>query len=549
MFQSNAVRPPWRVAFGHTVNMEPVALLALALGVSGVVGTTIAFLMGRRAGRDAGENARKAAGETAEQLAKRIVSDAEREADGLRKQAVLTGKEEAMRARETWETEARRRREEIGGEEKRVQEREVVLDRKFEIIEQRDKDVARRASDLGRKEKTVEERQQELDRMVSEERRRLEQLAGLSAQEAKAELIRRLEEEAQADAANRLREIRDTAKRTADREAKKIVALAVQRIAVEHTAEITVSAVALPKDEMKGRIIGREGRNIRAFELATGVDVIIDDTPDTVVVSCFDPVRREVARLSLEKLVADGRIHPGRIEEVVEKSRKEVDAGIVETGEQAAYEVNVHGLHPELIKLIGRMKWRTSYGQNILLHSKEVAWLASTMADELGLDAAMARRGALLHDIGKVLTHEHEGTHVQLGVEVATKYGENPLVVNCIAAHHDDVPHETEVSVLVQAADAISGSRPGARREAFETYVKRLEGLEKIASSYRGVDRVFAIQAGREIRVIVNPDEVDDARMQSLTEEIARRVESELQYPGQIKVVAIREKRAMDIAR
>ena len=549
MFQSNAVRPAWRVAFGHTVNMEPVALLALALGVSGVVGTTIAFLMGRRAGRDAGENARKAAGETAEQLAKRIVSDAEREADGLRKQAVLTGKEEAMRARETWETEARRRREEIGGEEKRVQEREVVLDRKFDIIEQRDKDVARRASDLGRKEKTVEERQQELDRMVSEERRRLEQLAGLSAQEAKAELIRRLEEEAQADAANRLREIRDTAKRTADREAKKIVALAVQRIAAEHTAEITVSAVALPKDEMKGRIIGREGRNIRAFELATGVDVIIDDTPDTVVVSCFDPVRREVARLSLEKLVADGRIHPGRIEEVVEKSRKEVDAGIVETGEQAAYEVNVHGLHPELIKLIGRMKWRTSYGQNILLHSKEVAWLASTMADELGLDAAMARRGALLHDIGKVLTHEHEGTHVQLGVEVATKYGENPLVVNCIAAHHDDVPHETEVSVLVQAADAISGSRPGARREAFETYVKRLEGLEKIASSYRGVDRVFAIQAGREIRVIVNPDEVDDARMQSLTEEIARRVESELQYPGQIKVVAIREKRAMDIAR
>ena len=358
-----------------------------------------------------------------------------------------------------------------------------------------------------------------------------------------------MEEEAQADAANRLREIRDGAKRNADREAKKIIALAVQRIAADHTAEITVSAVALPKDEMKGRIIGREGRNIRAFELATGVDVIIDDTPDTVVVSCFDPVRREVARLALEKLVADGRIHPGRIEEVVEKSRKEVDAGIVETGEQAAYEVNVHGLHHEIIKLVGRMKWRTSYGQNILLHSKETAWLAGIMAEELGLDAAMARRGALLHDIGKVLTHEHEGTHVQLGVEVATKYGEHPLVVNCIAAHHDDVPHESEISVLVQASDAISGSRPGARREAFETYVKRLEGLEKIASSYRGVDRVFAIQAGREIRVIVNPDDVDDARMQSLTEEIARRVETELQYPGQIKVVAIREKRAIDIAR
>ncbi len=529
--------------------MDPMLILAIALGVAGVAGSAIAFRSGRTAGRAAELEARKAAGDTAEQLGKRIVGEAEREADGLRKQALLSGKEEAMRARETWEAEARKRRDEVEREEKRLQEREGVLDRKFEVIENRDKDLSRRASDLGRKEKTVEERQAELDKMVAEERRRLEQLAGLSATEAKAELVRRMEEEAHADAANRLREIRDTAKRTADREAKKIVALAVQRIAAEHTAEITVSAVSLPKDEMKGRIIGREGRNIRAFELATGVDVIIDDTPDTVVVSCFDPVRREVARLALEKLVADGRIHPGRIEEVVEKSRREVDAGIVETGEQAAYDVNVHGLHPELIKLIGRMKWRTSYGQNILQHSKEVAWLASTMASELGLDAAMARRGALLHDIGKVLTHEHEGTHVQLGVEVATKYGENPLVVNCIAAHHDDVPHESEVSVLVQAADAISGSRPGARREAFETYVKRLEGLEKIASSYRGVDRVFAIQAGREIRVIVNPESVDDARMQSLTEEIARRVESELQYPGQIKVVAIREKRAMDIAR
>ena len=346
-----------------------------------------------------------------------------------------------------------------------------------------------------------------------------------------------------------MREIRDSAKRNADREARKIVALAVQRVAAETTAETTVSAVSLPNDEMKGRIIGREGRNIRAFELATGVDVIIDDTPDTVVVSCFDPVRRETARLALEKLVGDGRIHPGRIEEVVAKARLEVDAQIIETGEQAAYEVGVAGLHQELIRLIGRMRWRTSYGQNILSHSKEVAWLAGMMAAELGLDVATAKRGALLHDIGKVLTHEHEGTHVQLGVEVATKYGENPIVVNCIAAHHDDVPHESEVSVLVQAADAISGSRPGARREAFETYVKRLEGLEKIASSYRGVDRVFAIQAGREVRVVVTPDQVDDVRASALSEEIARRIESELQYPGQIKVVVIRETRAVDFAR
>jgi len=402
---------------------------------------------------------------------------------------------------------------------------------------------------MGRREKLVADRQSELEQLLASERSRLESLAGLTAAEAKLELTRRLEEEAHADAANRLREIRESARRNADREAKKIVALAIQRIAAEHTAETTVSAVSLPNDEMKGRIIGREGRNIRAFELATGVDVIIDDTPDTVVVSCFDPVRREVGRLALEKLVADGRIHPGRIEEVVAKSKQEVEVAIVETGETAAYEAGVAGLHPEIIKLIGRMKWRTSYGQNILSHSVEVAWLAGIMAAELGLDVVMTKRAALLHDIGKVLTHEHEGTHVQLGVEVATRYGENPMVVNAIAAHHDDVPHESEMSVLVQAADAISGSRPGARREAFETYVKRLEGIEKIASSYRGVERVFAIQAGREVRVIVTPDQVDDVRMQTLTEEIARRIEAELQYPGQIRVVAIRETRTVDYAR
>ena len=523
--------------------------IAIAMGVTLVVASPIAFVFGRRKGRAAEEAARRAAGESAGQVAKRIVAEAEREAESSKKQALLSGKEEVMKVREAWELEARKRREEVERDEKRVVEREQQLDKKVDLVDGKERELGRRASELGRREKLLEDRQTELDGLVGEERRRLEQLAGLSASEAKAELIRRLEEEAQADAGNRIREIRESAKRNADREAKKIVALAVQRIAAEHTAEITASAVALPKDDMKGRIIGREGRNIRAFELATGVDVIIDDTPDTVVVSCFDPVRREVARLALEKLVADGRIHPGRIEEVVEKSKKEVEAGIIETGEQAAYEVGVHGLHPELIKLIGRMKWRTSYGQNILFHSKEVAFLAGIMAAELGLDVAMAKRGALLHDIGKVLTHDHEGTHVQLGVEVATKYGEHPLVVNCIAAHHDDVPHESEVSVLVQAGDAISGSRPGARREAFETYVKRLEGLEKIAASYKGVDRVFAIQAGREIRVIVNPDMVDDNRMESLTEEIARRVESELQYPGQIKVVAIREMRSSNIAR
>jgi len=346
-----------------------------------------------------------------------------------------------------------------------------------------------------------------------------------------------------------VRDIREQAKRSAEREAKRIVSLAVQRISAEHTAESTVAGVALPSDEMKGRIIGREGRNIRAFETATGVDVIIDDTPDTVIISCFDPVRREIARRSLAALILDGRIHPARIEELVAKARKELEAEIQELGEQAAYETGVHGLHPELIKLVGRMRYRTSYGQNVLEHSKEVAWLAGIMAAELHLDVALAKRGALLHDVGKVLTHENEGTHVELGVEVTRKYGESPAVVNCIQAHHDDVPHETTESVLVQAADAISGSRPGARREAFESYVKRLTHLEELANSFDGVEKSNVIQAGREIRVVVTPEKVDDSAATRLSEEIARRIENELQYPGQIKVVVIRETRAVDFAR
>ena len=503
---------------------------------------------GRRLVTDAEQQARRLVSD-AEQQGRRTVGDAEREAEGLRKAAVVAGREELLQAREAQETDARRRREEIDREERRLQERGGQLERRNEGLEQRERDLSRRAGELEQRETVLADRETGIARLEAEATQRLEQLAGLSADEARAELMRRMEEQAQADAANRVREIRETARRNADREAKKIVALAVQRIAAEHTAESTVSSVPLPNDEMKGRIIGREGRNIRAFELATGVDVIIDDTPDTVVVSAYEPVRREVARLALEKLVADGRIHPGRIEEVVNKAKQEVDRNIIETGEAAAYEVGVAGLHPEIVKLIGRMKWRTSYGQNILQHSKEVAWLAGIMAAELGLDVALAKRGALLHDVGKVLTHEHEGTHVQLGVEVATRYGEHPLVVNAIAAHHDDVPHESEVSVLVQAADAISGSRPGARREAFETYVKRLEGLERIASSYKGVEKVFAIQAGREVRIVVTPDDVDDARMSALSDEIARRIEAELQYPGQIKVVVIRETRAVDFAR
>lgn len=531
--------------------MPTTALMGLGAAATAltVVVAFACFVLGRRAGSRQERDEQRRAKATAEETAQRILEEARREADTARKSALIAGKEEVIGLREAFESETRDRRDSLDRDERRLEERSRQIDRERDQVVQREGALGARALDLDGREAAIVGRREAIDKLEQEGRRRLEQLAGLSAQEAKAELIKRMTDEAEADAARLLRETRDSAKRNADREARKIVALAVQRIAAETTSETTVAAVALPNDEMKGRIIGREGRNIRAFELATGVDVIIDDTPDTVVVACFDPVRREVARLALEKLVADGRIHPGRIEEVVQKAKGDVEVQIAEVGERSAYDVGIAGLHPELLKLIGRMQWRTSYGQNILYHSKEVAWLAGIMAAELGLDVALAKRGALLHDIGKVLTHEHEGTHVQLGVEVATKYGENPLVVNCIAAHHDDVPHETMESVLVQAADAISGSRPGARREAFETYVKRLEGLEKIAASYKGVEKVFAIQAGREVRVMVAADQVDDVRMTKLSDEIARRIESELQYPGQIKVVLIRETRAVDFAR
>jgi len=460
--------------------------------------------------------------------AARAAEDAARSLEETRKSIALAAKEEVVAAREQLQQQLTRR--------------EQSLDHKLNAVDQRDQDLRRREEQLEQRARGLGQREHEI---VA----RLEQVAGLSAHDAKQELIQRFEAAARDDAAALVRDIKEQAKKTADREAKKIVALAIQRIAAEQTAESSVSAIPLPSDELKGRIIGREGRNIRAFEAATGVDVIIDDTPDTVVVSCFDPVRREVGRLSLERLIADGRIHPGRIEEVVKKAQADVDAGIVEAGEQAVYETGIHGLHPEMVRLVGRMKYRTSYGQNILEHSKEVAWIAGIIAAELKLDVLLAKRGGLLHDIGKVLTHEHDGTHVQLGVEVATKYGEQPAVINCIAAHHDDVPHESSVSVVVQAADAISGSRPGARREAFETYVKRLTQLEEIASEFKGVEKVFAIQAGREVRVVVTPDAVDDAGAQQLTEQIARKIERDLQYPGQIRVVVIRETRAVDFAR
>jgi len=481
--------------------------------------------------------------------AERIRKESARQAETVKSEALVAAKMETLKLREDLDREAQRRREEFERQELRAEERGKLQDRKVEELEARDRTLGQREESLRQREAALKAREGEADRMAQEQRAKLERIAGLTSEDARREILQRVEDEARTQAQAMVRDIKDQARKGADKEARRIISIAIQRLAAEHTAESTVAAVALPSDEMKGRIIGREGRNIRAFETATGVDVIIDDTPDTVIISCFDPIRREVARRALEALIQDGRIHPGRIEEVVSKVQKELDGQLVELGEQAAYDTGIHGLHPELIRLIGRMRYRTSYGQNIYDHSKEVAWIAGMMAAELHLDQQLAKRGGLLHDVGKVLTHDAEGTHVELGVEVARRYGESHAVINCIQAHHDDVPHESAESVLVQAADAISGSRPGARREAFETYVKRLTRLEEIAAGFAGVEKCNVIQAGREVRVVVTPDRIDDGAAATLSETIARKIENELQYPGQIKVVVIRETRAVDYAR
>jgi ribonuclease Y len=481
--------------------------------------------------------------------AERLRAEAQRDAESAKSDLLLSAKMETLKLREDLDREIQRRREEWERLERRADERARTQERKLEDIETRERGAVHREEALTQRELSLRNREGEADRLAQEQRLKLERIAGLTTEDARREILQRVEDEARGQAAALVREVKEQARRTADRDARRIIAMAIQRLGAEHTAESTVAAVTLPNDEMKGRIIGREGRNIRAFETATGVDVIIDDTPDTVVISCFDPIRREVARRSLEALIVDGRIHPGRIEEIVQKIQRELDTQLVELGEQAAYDTGVHGLHAELIRLVGRMRYRTSYGQNILDHSKEVAWLAGMMAAELHLDVALAKRGGLLHDIGKVLTHDSEGTHVELGVEVARKFGESGAVINCIQAHHDDVPHESAESVLVQAADAISGSRPGARREAFESYVKRLTRLEEIANGFAGVEKSNVIQAGREIRVVVTPERIDDGAAAQLSDSIARKIESELQYPGQIKVVVIRETRAVDFAR
>ena len=526
--------------------MSPTTLLPALGGL--VAGVLLALLISRSYLRARRRDAAALLGD-AETKALAALQTAAAEREQAKAAAVLEGKMEMLRHREEAERELARRREEADRADRRAEERERELSRRGEQVGQQEKTLAGQVQGLEQKEADLRTRETRVDTLLHEQQLQLERVAGLTAEEARRELLKKVEDEARSQAAALGREIREQAKKEAEKDAKNIIALAAQRLAAEHTAETTVAAVALPGDEMKGRIIGREGRNIRAFEQATGVDLIIDDTPDTVVVSCFDPIRREVGRRALDALIADGRIHPGRIEEIVKKIQTELETQLVELGEQAAYETGIHGLHPEMIKLIGRMRYRTSYGQNIYDHSKEVAWLAGMMAAELHLDVALAKRGGLLHDVGKVLTHDNEGTHVELGIEVARKYKESAAVIGCIAAHHDDVPHETIESVLVQAADAVSGARPGARREAFETYVKRLTRLEEIAGGFEGVEKTNVIQAGREVRVIVVPEKIDDLKAAELAETIAKRIETELQYPGQIKVVVIRETRAVDFAR
>jgi ribonuclease Y len=485
----------------------------------------------------------------AQDEASRILERAKEQAESVRKAGELAGREEGIRLREAWEKEEDRRREEVERAERRAAERSDALDRQFERLSTREAEVDERAEALARREAESAAQAAKIQGQREEVSARLEKLAGMSPQEAKRDLIEAMRDSARAEAANSIREIKEQAQREGEREARKIVALAIQRMAADLTAETTVSVVQLPSDEMKGRIIGREGRNIRSFEQATGVDVIIDDTPEAVVLSAFDPVRRETARIALERLVEDGRIHPGRIEEVVAKAAEEVEKSMVEAAEEVLYELGIHNVHPEIVKTLGRLRFRTSYGQNQLLHAKEVALLAGNMAAEMKLDVQAAKRAGLLHDVGKGMTHEHEGTHVELGYRLCKKHNESEIVLNAIRAHHDEEPHFFAETFLVSAADAISGSRPGARREMFEGYVKRLEKLEELAMEHPGVERCFAIQAGRELRVMVEPDKVGDGEMAQISEAVARKIESELQYPGQIKVVVVRETRAIDFAR
>lgn len=482
-------------------------------------------------------------------LAENIISEAQREAETRKKAAVLEVKDEWYQAKLKFEKETQETRNELKKGEKWLEEKENNINRKVDYLEKREREFNEKQKLLDSKLQVNAQKNEKLNHILHMQNEKLEKIAGMSTEDAKKLLISNLENEARHEAAKRIKEIKDEAERNAIKQSREILTLAIQRCAADHVTECTVSVVDLPNDEMKGRIIGREGRNIRAFENSTGIDVIIDDTPGAVILSGFDPIRREVARLSLEKLVKDGRIHPGRIEEIVEKTKKELLEEIREVGEQTCLEMNIHGLHAELVKLLGRLKYRSSYGQNVLQHSKETANISSLLASELGMDPQIAKRAGLLHDIGKAADHEMEGPHAEIGGEFVRRYGENEKVTNAVAGHHEDIEAISMITHIVSAADAISGARPGARRETLETYIRRLEKLEKIADAFDGVEKSYAIQAGREIRILVNYKKIDDDHAAVLSEEISRKIEDEMEYPGQIKVVVIRETRAINFAR
>jgi len=487
--------------------------------------------------------------EAAQKTAARILEEAKKDASTIKKEAELHAKDSVLKERAELEKEVRDTRRELQNQERRLISKEEGIDKRLESLDKRESELGRRDQGLKARDKSLDEQAAVCERQVDEARKQLEQVAGLTREEAKRNLIDQMVEEAKHESAKRIRVIEEEAKEEAVRKGQKIVALAIERLAGDFVAERSVTVFPLPNDELKGKIIGREGRNIRALEAATGIDLIVDDTPETVVISGHNPIRREIARLSLEKLVSDGRIHPGRIEEVVRKSEQELDEAIKEAGQKAIFDVGVHGVHPEIIKLLGRLKYRYSYAQNVLLHSIEAAFICGAMAAELGLNEKQARRAALLHDIGKAVDHEVEGSHAIIGAELARKYGESPKIVNAIAAHHEDVRAETILAPLVDAADALSGARPGARREMMETYTRRLEELEKIVNAFKGVEKSYAVQAGREIRIMVQHDLVSDDEAARMAREIARKIENEMTYPGQIKVTVIREMRAVDYAK
>ncbi|MDY4483438.1 ribonuclease Y [Butyricicoccus porcorum] len=511
-----------------------------------MVGIIIAAIVGILVGVIAGIAYRKNVAEkeigSAEEEAKRIINDSIKAAESKKREAVLEAKEEIHKSRADLEREIKERRSEVQKTERRLTQKEETLDRKTDAAEQKNEELTRRLA-------KVQKSQEEAEQYKQQQLERLESISGLTREEAKDFLVNSIEQEAQHDAAIKLRDIQQRTRDEAEQYAREMISSAIQRCAADHVAEATVSVVPLPNDEMKGRIIGREGRNIRTLETLTGVDLIIDDTPEAITLSCFDPVRREIARLTLEKLIIDGRIHPARIEEMVEKSRREVEQTIKQEGERAVLETGVHGLHPELVKLLGRMRYRTSYGQNVLQHSIEVSHIAGILAAELGVDATQAKRAGLLHDIGKAVDREMEGSHVDIGVDLCKRYREHNDIIHAVQAHHGDIEPKTIVACLVQAADAISAARPGARRENLEAYIKRLEKLEEIANTTSGVSSSYAIQAGREIRIIVNPEQVSDSKMVLLSREIAKKIETELEYPGQIKINMIRETRAVEYAK